>query len=177
MVTNENNWKVGELVNLPRTEKLLKKSGTTQYERLTGSHYLCIREANDKQRGILVKVLGRCQPEYVTVVDGRPFTKDDREEAFGGLRYFSYPYPSVKDVKTVVDILDNNPTLLKYFENVSMHINPKAKFWVSNMGRQMLIFKQPQCYDPVSGVISTISDDETAYRITLVFFFKGELII
>ena len=117
MDVNENNWKVGELVNLPRTEKLLKKSGTTQYERLTGSHYLCIREANDKQRGILVKVLGRCQPEYVTVVDGRPFTKDDREEAFGGLRYFSYPYPSVKDVKTVVDILDNNPTLLKYFED------------------------------------------------------------
>lgn len=176
MDINKNNWKVGELVNLPRTETLLKTRGTTRYERLIESHYICIREATDTQRGILVKVLGKCPPEFVSVVGGQPFTKDDREELFNGCRYFSYPYPASKDVKEVLDILNSTPTLLQYFQNASMHINPKSKFWVSNMTRRLLIFKRPLCYDASTKALCTIQDNESAYRLTMVYFFKGELI-
>lgn len=176
MKKNECNWKVGEVVNLPRTETLLKTRGMISYERLIGSRYICIREATDNQRGILVKVLGRCLPQSVAVVGGQPFTKDDFEESFEGTHYFSYPYPATKDVREMLDILNSNPTLLQYFENASMHVNPKAKFWVRDMGRQMLVFKQPQCYDAVSDILCTIRDDESAYRLTMVYFFKDELI-
>ena len=176
MEINENNWKVGELVNLPRMEKFLKKSGSTRYERLTGSRYICVREATDNQRGILVKVLGKCLPEYVKVVGGKPFTKDDHEELFEGRRYFSYPYPMAKDVKEVLGILRNNPSLLQYFQNASMHINPNSKFWVSDMAHHLLVLKKPQCYDASSDTLCSITENELAYRITMLYFFKGELV-
>ena len=176
MDVNKNNWKVGELVNLPRTETLLKKRGMTSYERLVESRYICIREATDTQRGILVKVLGKCLPEFVSVIDGQPFTKDDHEEMFNGDRYFSYSYPALKDVKEVLDILESNPTLLQYFQNASMHINPKSKFWVRNMTKRLLVFKRPLCYDAATKSLCTIQNDELAYRLTMVYFFKGELV-
>jgi hypothetical protein len=176
MEKNENNWKVGETVNLPKTGTLINKRGTINYERLTGSRYICIREATDNQRGILVKVLGRCMPQYVTMVGGQPFTKDDSEESFLGTHYYSYPYPAEKDVREVLDILNSNPMLLQCFENASMHVNPKAKFWIRNVGRQLFVFKRPQCYDAASGTLCTIQNDESAYRLTIVYFFKGELI-
>lgn len=176
MDINKNNWKVGEVVNLPRTETLLKTKGTTRYERLVESRYICIREATDTQRGILVKVLGRCLPEYVSVVGGQPFTKDDREELFNGCRYFSYSYPALKDLKEVLDILDSTPTLLQYFQKASMHINTNSKFWVSNMTRRLLVCKRPLCYDAATKTLCTIEDNESAYRVTMVYFFKGELI-
>ena len=59
MASNDNNWRVGEIVTLPRAAKVIKKSGVTAYARFISSRYVCIREATEKQHGILVKVLGK----------------------------------------------------------------------------------------------------------------------
>ncbi len=176
MESNENSWHLGEIVTLPRTEKLLKKSGLKFYEQLIGSRYICVREATDGQRGILVKVLGKCPSENIIMVGGHPFSKDDREELFTGNRYFSYPFPATKDVQEVLEILQSNPSLIQVFEEASMHINPKSKFWVNETESHLLVMKKPQCYDAYSEQIATPKPDDMPYRLTMTYFYKGNLI-
>ena len=175
MESTENSWRLGEIVTLPRTEKLLKKSGSTVYERIIGSRYVCVREASEGQRGILVKVLGKFPPEHIMTVGGQLFSKDDREELFAGMRYFSYPFPAVKDVEEVLEILRSNPSIVQIFEGASMHINLKSKFWVNETGRHLLVMKKPQCYDTYSEQICTPSKDDAPYRLTMAYFFKRKL--
>ena len=175
MESTENSWHLGEIATLPRTEKLLKKSGSMVYERLIGSRYVCVREASEGQRGILVKVLGKFPPEHIMTVGGQPFSKDDREELFVGTRYFSYPFPAVKDIQEVLEILSSNPGLVQIFEGASMHINPKSKFWVNETGSHLLVMKKPQCYNARSEQICKPSKDDAPYRLTMVYFFKGNL--
>jgi len=153
----------------------LKKSGSTVYEQLIGSRYICVREASELQRGILVKVLGKFLPEYIMTVGGQPFSKDDSEELFESLRYFSYPFPAVKDVQEVLEILLSDPSLIQIFEGASMHVNPKSKFWVNQTESHLLVMKKPQCYDSYSEQIVTPSKDEASYRLTMVYFYKGKL--
>lgn len=175
MASTENNWHLGEIVTLPRTEIVLKKSASTVYEQLIGSRYICVCEATDSQRGILAKVLGKFPQEHIMTVGGQPFSKDDCEELFEGMRYFSYPFPMVKDVQEVVDILRNNPNLIQTFEKASMHINPKSKFWVNKTESRLLVRKKPQCYDASSKQIDKPSKDEAPYRLTMVYFNKEKL--
>ena len=175
MKSNENTWRLGETVTLPRTEKKIKNNGSVSYEQLIGSRYICVREEAEGRRGILVKVLGKYTPEHVITVGGHPFSKDDREELFMGIRYFSYPFPSVNDVNEVLEILKGNPSLINFFDDASMHINPKSKFWVNKTERRMLVLKTPQCYDAYSGQTLTPSPSDMPYRITMVYFYKGKL--
>lgn len=175
MGPTENSWHLGEIATLPRTEKLLKKSGSTVYERLIGSRYVCVREETEGHRGILVKVLGKFPPEHIMTVGGQPFSKDDREELFAGMRYFSYPFPAAKDVQEVLEILRSNSSLIQIFEGASMHINPKSKFWVNEAESHLLIMKRPQCYDAYSEQIGTPSVDDLPYRLTMAYFYKGKL--
>ena len=72
MTSNENNWTLGEVANLPRMDKMLK-DGTTAYMQFIASRYICIREATDGQRGILVKVLGKSYSDQIKTIDGKPF--------------------------------------------------------------------------------------------------------
>ena len=175
MASTENSWSVGEIVTLPRTEKLLKKSGPMVYERMIGSRYICVREATDGQHGILVKVLGKLPLSHITMVGGHPFGKDDHEDLFTGRRYFSYPFPLTKDVKEVLDIIRNNQSLIQVFEGASMHINPQSKFWVNETESHLLVMKKPQCYDASSDQTGTPSQDDAPYRLTMVYFYKGNL--
>jgi hypothetical protein len=175
MESTENSWHLGEIVTLPRKEKLLKESGSTVYEWLIGSRYICVREATEGQRGILVKVLGKIPPEYIMTVGGYPFCKDDGEELFSGMRYFSYPFPVVNDVQEVIEILRGNASLIQVFEDASMHINPKSKFWVNETESRFLVMKKPQCYDSYSEQIGIPSKDDAPYRLTMVYFYKGNL--
>ena len=175
MVSTENNWHLGEIVTLPRKEKLLKKGSFTIYEQLIGSRYICVREATEGQRGILVKVLGKFPPEHITTVGGLPFSKDDHDDFFAGMRYFSYPFPAVKDVQEVLEILRSNHDLIQIFEGASMHVNPKSKFWVNETESRLLVMKKPQCYDASSGQTGTPSNDDAPYRLTMAYFYKGEL--
>jgi hypothetical protein len=105
MESNKNDWKLGEIATLPRKEKELKKSFMNLYVRYIGSRYICIREASDGQRGILLKVLGKSFPDQMKLVNGEPFGMDKREEIFNGTCYYSYPFPSVSELKEVLDIL------------------------------------------------------------------------
>ena len=175
MASTENSWHLGEIVTLPRAEKLLKRSGSAVYEQLIGSRYICVREETEGHRGILVKVLGKIMPEYIMTVGGQPFSKDDREELFVGKRYFSYTFPAMKDLQEVLDILRKNPDLIQIFEKASMHINPKSKFWVNEMESILLVKKKALCYDAYSEQIITPSKDDAPYRLTMVYFYKGNL--
>ena len=175
MDSNGNRWHFGEIVTLPRTEKLLKKSGSTSYEHLIGSRYICVREESEGERGILVKILGKFPSEHVFTVCGKAFSKDDREELFVGVRYFSYPFPLVKDVREVLEILASKPSLVNIFDEASMHINIRSKFWVNKTERHLLVMKKPQCYDAYSEQILTPSEDDMPYRLTMVYFYKGNL--
>lgn len=175
MESTENCWRLGEIMTLPRKEKLLKKSGSTVYKWLIGSRYVCVREASEGQRGILVKVLGKFPSEHIMTVGGQPFSKDDREELFAGMRYFSYPFPAVRDVQEVLEILRINPSLVKMFEGASMHINLKSKFWVNEMESRLFVMKKPLCYDSYSEQVGAPLKDDVAYRLTMVYFYKGNL--
>ena len=183
METIENNWTVGELVALPRQEKLLKKSGLTSYLRYIGSRYICIREATDGHRGILMKVLGKTDGERIVMVNGErivmvngePFSKDNREELFIGKRYFSYSFPRENEVMEALDILRGNQDLQRKFEEASMHVNPDSTFWVSDTVRDMLLRRKPQFLGGRDGRLYPASDDGEHYRVTFVYFYKGSL--
>ena len=170
MGKNEKNYHLGEIVTLPREETLLKKNGLQIYMRYTGSRYICIRQATDNQPGILVKVLGKLTPERIMMVNEEPFTKDDRAESFNGICYFSYPFPALTELKEILDIIRSNQSLLQIFEDASMHVNPKSKFWVNETASRLLVMKKPQCYDASTDDLCTASDHEAPYRLTMVYF-------
>lgn len=174
MKLSEKNWKVGEVVNLPKREKQLKKSGITTYTRFVTSRYVCIREATEGQRGILVKVLGKCFADDLMIVSGHPFCKDDRDELLEGVRYLSFPFPQTRDVQEVIDIVRENPDLINAFSSASMHINPDSTFWIDETSRSMLILKKPQFLNGRTGQLHA-ADDANHTRISLVYFSNGKL--
>lgn len=116
MESNKNYWTLGEIATLPKQERPLKQSGSTTYVQYITSRYVCIREATDRQRGILVKVLGKAYSDQVGIVNGEPFCKDDHDELFVGHRYYSFPFPQAKDVKEVLEIIEDNQDLLQKFQ-------------------------------------------------------------
>ena len=174
MESNENNWKVGEIANLPRTEKMLK-GDSTGYVHYIGSRYICIREATETQRGILMKVLGKAYRDQMKMVGGKPFGKDDHDDLFEEQRYYSYPFPTANEVKEVLDILRGNHSLLQKFEEAKMHVNPDGMFWVSETARKAILKKIPQVYSGRDGQFHNPSNDTNYYRITMVYFHKGQL--
>lgn len=177
METNKNNWSIGEFADIPRTERKLTKRGSTTYMQYVSSGYLCIREEKNGQRGMLLKVLGRSTPEYVSVKAGQPFCKDDREELFYGTRYFSYPFNSAKRVGEVIAILRDNPKLLQQLEHRGMHVNLNAKFWVKDTKRTLWLRKKAQVFDPATGELEVPTGNDPYYRLSIVCFYKGELIL
>lgn len=176
MDSKENNWTVGETVTIKRMERPLKESGSTSYAQYISSRYICIREVNGEQRGILLKVLGKAYSNQIEMVNGQPFCKDDHEELFAGHRYCSYPFPSAKEVQEVLEIIRDNKSLLHKFETASMHINPESTFWVNDTKRNMLLMKKPQIFSGRDGQITPARDDVNHYRISIVYFSKDSLI-
>ena len=175
METPEHKWSVGELVPLSWNERLLKKSGSTSYAELVNSRYICVREATDKQPGILVKVLGKVTRDQILMVNGNPFCKDDRDYLVKGKRYFSYPFPLADDLKEALDIIEANPNLQQRFEEESMRFNPSSTFWVRGIARRMLGLKKLQFFDAGTDQLSKAHDDTPHYRLTIAFFNKEKL--
>ncbi len=175
METQEFKWKVGELVSLTWNKRLLKKSGSRSYAEFVNSRYICVREATDKQPGILVKVLGKVTRDQILLVNGTPFCKDDRDYLFKGKCYYSYPYPLADDLKEALNIIDANPSLQQRFEEESMHFNPSSTFWVRGIARLLLGSKKLQFFDASTGQLSKALDDTPHYRLTIAFFNKEEL--
>lgn len=175
MESNNNKWKVGELVTLPKTSRQLKITNYKTYERFIGSRYICIREATDNQFGILLKVLGRIPAEHIMMVCDEPYCKDDSTELFEGMCYFSYPFPKLNELKEVLETLRNNPDLLPKLDAASMHINPKSTYWIRETTKKLFI-RKPQCYDVSTDSLSTATDDAAPYRLTMLFFSKDQSI-
>ena len=176
MESNKNNWTLGEIATLPQQEKPLVQSGSTAYVHYITSRYVCIREATDGQRGILVKVLGKACGDQVGLVKGKPFCKDDHDELVAGHRYYSFPFPSAKDVREAIDIIKGNQGLLQKFEAASMHINPNSTFWVSDTVRSKLFLKKPQILNGCDYQLYPPNEDDYHYRLSIVYFFKGSLV-
>ena len=170
------NWGTGEIVTLQRTDKMLKKKHATAYKELVYSRYVCIREASNDQRGILVKVLGKIPAKYLYIVDGKPFVKDDTEELFYDTNYYSFPFPKANEVEEVLNIIRNNPELKKQFESISMHINTEATFWVRETTRNLLFTKQLQYFDAKSCHTCKAIENKAHYRLSIVYYYNSELV-
>ena len=118
-MTNKD-WSIGELVTLERDTTLLKKCGKKLYSYFQCSQYVCIREASKGQRGILVKGLGKVRRERVMLVSGKPFCKDEREELFVGKHYYSYPFPTVDELKEVLNIIRSDIDLQQQLTRIAI---------------------------------------------------------
>ena len=173
--TTENNWSAGEIAIVPRQEKLLKESSMRSYAHYIGSRYICIREAAESQRGILMKVLGKVSSKQIMTVNGEPFCVDDHRELFDGIRCFSYQFPTAAQVMEALNIVRANPDLLQKFEKASMHINPNSTFWVCDTTRSIFLLRKKQYLDGRDGQVFPDKDDTLRYRVTLMYFYNGNL--
>lgn len=175
--SNTKNYKIGEIINLPRAKRVLASSNNATYERFIGSRYICIREASIEQRGILVKVLGRASGDYAKIIKGEPFWKDDDDILFYGAIYYSYALPSADAVKEVLDIIRGNQDLLNQFEEAGMRLNPNSTFWVNKIRRSKLFFMKLQYLNGQDGKLYAANEANNHYRISVVYFNKdGEII-
>jgi len=176
MDANQLNWSVGEIVSLTRKTTQVHKSGLKSYEHLINSRYICIRECDDTNRGILVKVLGKMNRENIIMSGGEPFCKDDKDEGFTGDTYYGYRFPKVDELKEVLDIIRGDQNLIAKFEKASMHINPNSTFWVRDTTSRFIVLKAPQYYDTQSNELNASrSNDKLNYRITLAYFDKSQI--
>ena len=172
IVLNEANWHLGDLVNLSWNQKEIKKSGRKSYAYYALSNYVCVREATDRQRGILVKGLGKIQRERVMLVNGKPFCKDEREELFMAKCYFSFPFPTADELKEVLDIVRFDMNIQQKLIDNSMFFNHNGTFWVNDSKSLFFGLKRsPQYYDPSTGRFATAKSlDERHNRITIAYF-------
>lgn len=173
--TNTQNWKAGEVVNLPKERRTLKSGNSVAYEQIVESRYMCVREAGNGRRGILVKVLGKAYGGEGRIIKGQPYWDDDVEILFYGARYSSYPLPSAEELKEVLGIVRGNESLVQQFEQAGMRMNVNSTFWVKDIKRQMGILKKLQYLDGRDGQLYPAKGDDFHYRISIVYFQNGEL--
>ena len=167
------NWRLGEIVSLKWNYELIKKSGQKSYAYCAVSSYICVREATDRQYGILVKVLGKTSKEHIMFVNGEPFCKDEREDLLKGKCYYSFPFPTLNALKEVLEIVNSNEALKGRFEAESMKFNPASTFWVREAAGGFLS-KKPQYYDAASGQLCKATDNAAHYRLSIAYFNKNE---
>lgn len=168
----EENWCLGDLVNLHWNDKLIKNNGQKSYAYCAVSNYVCVREATDDQCGILVKVLGKLHREHIMFVKGAPYCKDKREDLFIGKRYYCYPFPALDALKEVLQIVGSNQSLISRFQTASMKYNVASSFWVRESAGNFLT-KTPQYYDAGSAQLHKATDNTAHYRLSIVYFKKN----
>ena len=170
--TTKTEWKAGEVVTISQNTKLWKRSDKKLYSNIASENYVCVREATKGQRGILVKGLGKVRRERIILVNGKPFLKDEREELFVGKHYYSYPFPTVKELKEVLDIVRSDMDIQQQLIDNGMFFNPNGTFWVSDTKAQFLGLKQTlQYYDPSTDRLAIAKSlDERHQRLTIAYF-------
>lgn len=176
MTKNDNNWKVGESVNVPRQSKKVKSGRLTEYHRFVSSHFVCIREASESQPGILLKVLGKFDRGSILMIGGEPFCKDDKDESFTGDTYLSFRFPAVDELKLVLDILQKNPELVPKFDRGAFHFHPDSSFWVRETVRHFIIEKRLQFYDARTSTLTfSNNSSDVSYRVAIAYFDKSKI--
>ena len=177
MESNKNNWNLGKIVFPPTTATLLKKRNKKEYKRFINLQYICVREATESQCGILVKVLGKTKADDITFVCGQPFCNDDVFMLFEGQVISSYSFPTVAELREVLNIIRSNPSLLSQFEAVSMQFDPNSIFWVNKTGFHLPFTKKPRCYDASTNRLCKAPKDSEPCRLTMAYFnTKHELV-
>ena len=171
MESDKKNYTLGEVVHLPRKTSQINK----KYEYLIMSRYICIRQAVEGQRGILLRVLGKTARKDIIMQGGKPFCKDDKYDGFYSNTYVSYRFPSMKELKEVLDILKNDESLLEIFKQNNMPINPDSTFWVRDTASRLFFLKEAQYYDANLGQLTSTSDDDTHCRLTIAYFYKSNV--
>lgn len=171
--SNDSNWRLWELVCLKWNDEQIKKSGQKSYAYCAVSSYICVREATDRQYGILVKVLGKISKEHIMFVNGEPFCKDEREDLLKGKCYYSFPFPTLNALKEVLEIVNSNEALKGRFEAESMKFNPASTFWVREAAGGFLS-KKPQYYDASSGQVCKATAGTAHYRLSIAYFNKNK---
>ena len=177
MESNKNDWNLGKIVFPPTTATLLKKRNKKEYKRFINLQYICVREATESQCGILVKVLGKTKADNITFVCGQPFCNDDEFMLFEGQIISSYSFPTVAELREVLNIIRSNPSLLSQFEAVSMQFDPNSIFWVNKTGFHLPFTKKPRCYDASTNRLCKAPKDSEPCRLTMAYFnTKHELV-
>ncbi len=176
MISNYNNWKVGEPVNLKRRNSILYVNPFSSYEHFIASHYICVREADGYSPGILVKVLGKTTRDQIMIIAKEPFVVDDQDEGFNGDVYYGYRFPTLSELEKVLFIIRNNTELIEKFEMASMMIDPNSTFWVRETANRLLFLKELQCYDASSGNVFVSTNDNDAHcRLTIAYYYKSRI--
>lgn len=176
MATDGYNWKKGETVYLPWKEKLIKQSGSTGYASIVNSKYICVREATNTQRGILVKAMGKVPMHHIIKVGGVIFCKDDKSNLIDGKLYAGYPFPSLQELKEVLDIIRQDDSLASAFEAERMSFRPDSTFWVSDTVRRFLLHTVVQYYDAGSDQLCKAAGDDMHVRLSMAYFYKDNLV-
>lgn len=169
-------WKTGDIVTLQCAEKTLITKGNSIYKEFVASRYVCIREASNGKRGILVKVIGKAPVISLEIVEDRPFAKDGVEQLLDDIIYYSYPFAKAMEIEEVLSIICHNPDLLNVFESISMHIDTEATFWVRETTRNMLFMKQLQYFDASQSLTCAAKENEAHYRLSIVYYYNSELV-
>ncbi len=171
-----NDWGLGEIVTLPRQSTKISNNGIYTFDHLIDSKYVCVRPAIDgRQRGILVKILGKCPISDILVKRGEPFCKDDKIEGFNFDQYYSFRFPTVQEVQELLDIVRDNPSLKDAFSQATMRMNPESTFWVREVATKLAILKKPQYYNAKTGELGLGRSGELHYRVTIVYFDSTEV--
>ncbi len=169
-----NNWKSGTIVNLPRQSSEVAKDGIDTFDHLVDSKYVCVRQAIDgRQRGILVKVLGKCTDDNFLIKSGESFCKDGKVERNHQNRYYGFPIPTAQELKEVLDIMRKDYTLQADFIKASMPFRLDSTFWVRDTARRFFFKKHPQYYDVSRDECVIAGDGDAHWRLTIAYFYKS----
>ncbi len=177
MENEAENWGSGTIVTLPRQSYEFVKDNIFTYDYLVKSKYVCVRRAVDGvHRGILVKVLGKCTDADIIIKGGEPFLKNEKIAGFNYDKYYGYRIPSALELQEVLDIIRRDRTLQADFKKASMPIHLDSTFWVRDTKRKYFFKKQLQYYDACSGECMTACDGDTHWHLSVVYFYKSEII-
>ena len=165
-------WSVGEMVSLPHGDEMVKQSRNKTYKYELPPNCICLRKAEDYCRGIMVADLGTYSANRMLMVDNKTFCKDNKTRGFYDTVYYCYPFPSVREMKEVLDIIRKDPDLQQMLREQQMYIDPSATFWVSDTRRSLFPWKRKALYyNPQTDSLSAVkTGDDVHHRITIAYF-------
>ena len=172
---NENNWRKGDVVVFPWKSRRFVREDSKSFHFYFSSTFVCIREADDKHRGILLRVLERTSKSDLLIVGNELYRKDERNNSVDRKRYYGFRFPSTKSLKTALEILRKEPELMSLLQQESMSFHLDSKFWVREPGRRLFFLKTPQYYDSRTDTLHCAEDGASYRRLTMVYFQKGNL--
>ena len=167
---NAGKWHLGDIIFVPRTTRVLKKSKKSVYKRIVDLQYICVREATENQCGILLRVLGKTKASSIETVCGEPFYADESFSLLEGMEYQGYSFPTTSQLTEVLGIVHDNPSLLSKFHAASMPFDPQSLFWVYDSSLSLGSLKNLQCYDATSGNLCKAPTGVSPIRLTMVYF-------